>query len=81
MKAVNKTVSSLEGVETVKVDFDNKLATITMKEGEELSEKTLKNALPERFTVTKFKQTKEAKKDDAKKGESNSYTVSIKGMT
>lgn len=57
MKTVKKTVSGLEGVDKVEVDFATKLATITMKEGATLSEESLKKAFAgSQFTVEKFEQ-------------------------
>lgn len=57
MKSVKKTVSSLDGVDKVEVDFENKLATITMKEGATLSEEGLKKAFEgSKFSITKFEQ-------------------------
>ena len=68
MKAVTKTVSSLDGVDKVEIDFETKIATISMKDGKQLSEEALKEALEgSKFGVKKFETVeveKEAKKEE-----------------
>lgn len=59
MKTVKKTVSSLDGVDKVEVDFSNKVATITMKDGKTLEKKDLDEAFGDgKFKVTKFEAEK-----------------------
>lgn len=64
MKAVTKTVSSLDGVDKVEIDFESKVATINMKDGKTLSEEALKEAFADsKFGVKTF-ETVEAKKEE-----------------
>lgn len=69
MKSVKKTVSSLDGVEKVEVDFATKTATISMKDGKKLTEDALKKAFEgSKFGVKSF-ETVEEKADEPKKEE------------
>lgn len=69
MASVEKTISSLDGVEKAKVDFASKTVTITMKEGKTLTKEALDKAFEGgKFSVTKF-ETVEAKKDEKKEEE------------
>ena len=64
MRTVKKTVSSLDGVETVTFDFESRTATITMAQGKTLTKETLDKAFKEtKFAVTKFEQVGEAKEE------------------
>ncbi len=76
MKAVQKTVSSLDGVEKAEVDFDSKTVTITMKAGKTLTKEALDKAFEgSKFSVSSFetveaapekKDEKDPKKEDGK---------------
>ncbi len=57
MRSVRGTLSSLDGVDKVEVDFPSKKATIIMKEGKELDEDTVKDAFADegKFAVSSFK--------------------------
>ena len=71
-------------MDKVEVDFENKLATITMKEGATLSEETLKKAFEDsRFSVEKFESndSDEPKKDSDNAVVQAVHKATITGMT
>lgn len=54
-KRVRETLSSLENVANVEVDFKNKKATVTMKEGATLDREVASKALKDKgYTVQAF---------------------------
>ncbi|MCA8935756.1 MAG: hypothetical protein KDB68_06075 [Planctomycetes bacterium] len=73
-------------MDKVEVDFENKLATITMKEGATLSEETLKKAFEDsRFSVEKF-ESNDSDGDKTDGDDSNAvvqavHKATITGMT
>ena len=68
------TLTKLEGVENVKVDFAKKVATVTVKKDGSLTEGAVKTALKKRgFGVSSFEAP-------ATSGESE-YIVTVSGMT
>ncbi|MCA8935757.1 MAG: heavy-metal-associated domain-containing protein [Planctomycetes bacterium] len=70
MKAVSKTVSSLEGVDKVEIDYETKTATITMKDGKTLTKDDLEKAFDgTKFGVESFETVKTDSKEDSKKEE------------
>ena len=70
-------------MDKVNIDFDSKVATITMKEGATLSEESLKKAFEgSQFTVEKFEQ-EGADKEGAKDAEAAAQAIhkaTITGM-
>ena len=71
------TLTSLEGVEKVDVNFAKKTATVVMAQGKKLDEKTVTKALKaKKYGVTKFQPvSKKAKTAEAY------YVAKISGMT
>lgn len=71
MKAVKKTVSSLDGVDKVEIDFESRTATITMKDGKKLTEESLKEAFADsKFGVKTFETVEPKKEESPKKDDS-----------
>lgn len=55
MKKVKETLSRLDGVDKVDVNFDKKVASVSMKPGKELGKDTVEKAIADAgFTVTAF---------------------------
>ena len=72
MKAVTKTVSSLDGVDKVEIEFESRVATISMKDGKKLTEDALKKAFEgSKFGVKTF-ETVEPKKEEPPKKDDDS---------
>lgn len=72
VKAVEKRLSKLENVESVKVDMKAGKAFVTLKEGKTLEKATVEKALEDTefkaTAVVKFEPKKEEKKEDKKEG-------------
>ncbi|MCC6148735.1 MAG: heavy-metal-associated domain-containing protein [Planctomycetes bacterium] len=71
VKAVEKRLKKIEGVESVKVDVEKGKAWVTMKEGKTLEkasvEKSFEDTEYKTTSVVKFEPKKEEKKDGEKK--------------
>lgn len=73
MKAVTKTVSSLDGVDKVEIDFESRTATINMKDGKKLTEDALKKAFADsKFGVKTFETVEPKKEEPPKKDDDSS---------
>ena len=78
VNSVRATLSKLDNVKDVNIDFKNKTATIAMKSGELKKESVTAALKGSKFGVTSFKQA--GGKKDPKKGVSK-YLVTVSGMT
>jgi len=71
IKAVEKRLKKIEGVESVKVDVEKGKAWVTMKEGKTLEKATVEKSFEDTeyktTSVVKFEPKKEEKKDGEKK--------------
>lgn len=72
VKAIEKRLSKLENVESVKVDLKEGKAWVTMKEGKTLEKATVEKSFEDTefkaTAVVKFEPKKEEKKEDKKEG-------------
>jgi len=73
VKAVEKRLKKIDGVESVKVDVEKGKAWVTMKEGKTLEkasvEKSFEDTEYKATAVVKFEQKKEEKKEEKTDGE------------
>jgi copper chaperone CopZ len=70
VRAVNKTVSGLDGVDKVEITFKTQTVSITMKEGKTLTKETLDAAFKDsKFSVKSFEVAGEKKKEEPPKKE------------
>ena len=77
VKAVRETLSKLDGVEKVEVDFKAKSATVSLKPGAKLTKDDVQKA----FQGTKYGVTSFEKPKQDKKKKKDVYVLGIAGMT
>ena len=74
MKKVRATLTGMEGVEKVEVNFAKKIATVTAKSDAKIDEKAVKTALKKTgYGVTSYEVKAAAKPSE--------YLVTVSGMT